>query len=866
MQKTLEQVLDFWFHLTQRYSVLLIVGLITLAGISLIYTINNLGMNTDTRDMLSPDLRWRQLDLEYETLFPHTLDNLLIVLEANTPDQASDAAAELYGLLKQDTARFKTVYSHGQIDIFKKSALLYLEQSELQDLADQLAANQAFLARLIADQNIRGLTNMLVDALDAIADGEEVDLEPILRQFATALDANRNNQPFQLSWQQLLFDDEDKDIYREFITVQPVLDYSKLLPAAGLLDSIRQLSTDSGILNKYRVNLRFTGSVALSHEELESVMQTNKLAIIGAFIFVAIILTLGLGSGRLVLATLITLVTGLILTAGFATLTVGELNLISVAFAVLYIGLGVDFAIHYCLRYRELLIGNNTPASALEMTSIGIGNALILCAFTTAIGFYAFVPTDYDGVAELGWISGSGMFISLLITMTLMPALLKHLSIKPKNNHTGKNAFFLLICNIPSRHALGIKWLTVIAIIFSLFLVPDLEFDSNTLNLQPPGNESVKTFKDLLKEPGNAPLTGKVIAKDIDDARETGRNLEKLPLVDKVVWLEDFVPENQDEKLLLIDELNLLLGGDFFSTGTGKIDAKTRLSSLQTLLGKIESDIYRDTPGLETFHAALSQYLSTLGSMDTRSQADHLLTLEQSLLDSLPGRLAALEAGLSSTGLSLSDLPQEFVQRWESHGRYLVEVYPRDDLQENIAQLNFVEQIQAADDRVTGGPVVTVEAGQAVVSAFTQAFISAILVITVLLLILMPSRIDTLYVLGPLLLAALLTADISVLVGIPLNFANIIALPLLLGIGVDSAIHMIHRHRTARKQENLLATSSARAIFISALTTIGSIGNLAFSPHVGTASMGMLLTIGISMALVTTLFILPSLLEYNNNK
>jgi len=866
MQKTLEQVLKFWFHLTQRYSVLFIVGIITLAGISLIYTINHLGMNTDTRDMLSPDLRWRQLDLEYETLFPHTIDNLLIVLEANTPDQASDAAAELYGLLKQDTVRFKSVYSHGQIDIFKKSALLYLEQSELQDLADQLATNQAFLARLIADQNIRGLTNMLVDALDAIADGEEVDLEPILRQFTTALDANRINQPFQLSWQQLLFDDEDKDIYREFITVQPVLDYSELLPASGLLDSIRQLATDTGILNKHRVNLRFTGSVALSHEELESVMQTNKLAIIGAFIFVAIILTLGLGSGWLVLVTLITLVTGLILTAGFATLTVGELNLISVAFAVLYIGLGVDFAIHYCLRYRELLINNNTPASALENTSLGIGNALILCAFTTAIGFYAFIPTDYDGVAELGWISGSGMFISLLITITLMPALLKYLPINPENNRSKKNALYSLICNLPSHHARGIIWLAVIATIFSFYLVRDLEFDSNTLNLQPPGNESVKTFKDLLKEPGDAPLTGKVVAKDIEDARETGQKLEKLPLVDKVVWLEDFIPENQDEKLLLIDEMNLLLGGDFFSSGTGKIDAKTRMNALQTLLGKIESDKHRDIAGLETFHASLTQYLATAESMDTRIQADHLLKLEQSLLDSLPGRLAALEAGLSSTGMSLSDLPNEFVQRWVNNGRYLVEIYPRDDLQENIAQLNFVEQIQATEDRVTGGPVVTVAAGQAVINAFTQAFISAILVITVLLLILMPSRIDTLYVLGPLLLAALLTADISVLAGIPLNFANIIALPLLLGIGVDSAIHMIHRHRTARKQENLLATSSARAIFISALTTIGSIGNLAFSPHVGTASMGMLLTIGISMALVTTLFILPSLLEYNNNK
>ncbi len=862
MQNHLDHALRCWFRLTYRYSVQVIILIIVLAGVSLAYTWNNLGMNTDTRDMLSPELRWRQLDLEYENLFPHTIDNLLIVIEAATPDQASDAAAELYRLLQQDKKHFKSVFSYGQLDFIKGSALLFLEPAELQDLADQLAANQAFLARLIADQNLRGLAGMLEEALEAVADGEDVDLEDILHRLTTALDANRNGQPYHLSWQKLLFDETEKSVYREFIVVQPLLDYTEMLPAAQLLDMIPRLANENGITDRYKIRLRFTDSVALSHEELESVMQTNTLAIIIAFVFVAVILTLGLGSGWLVLATLLTLVSGLILTAGFAALTVGELNLISVAFAVLYIGLGVDFAIHYCLKYREQLALEPSRSGALENTSTGIGSALIICAFTTAIGFYAFMPTDYDGVAELGWISGSGMFISLVITLTFMPALLRHLPVRPGQNRNG-NGFIALLSNIPARHGLAIKWLAVVLTVFSLYLVKDLEFDSNTLNLQPPQNESVKTFKDLMQEPDAAPLTGKVIARDIDDAKHIKQSLEKLSLVDKVAWLHDFIPEDQEEKLLLIDEINLLLGAEFFSGTEVPVGTRTRLTALQQLLDKTRQYQELDVSGLRDFQTALAGYLAHIESRPAPQQAARLETLERGLLDSLPGRLRALQTGLETSGVDVSDLPPELVQRWMSNGRYLIEVYPREDLQENAAQSRFVEQVQAAEPRVTGGPIVTVEAGNAVIQAFSQAFISAIVVITLLLLLLMPTRVDVLYVLAPLLLAALLTAAISVMAGIPLNFANIIALPLLLGIGVDSAIHMIHRHRTGAGRDRLLTTSSSRAIFISALTTIGSIGNLAFSPHVGTASMGILLTIGISMALLTTLFILPSLLEYN---
>ncbi|MEE9161052.1 MAG: MMPL family transporter, partial [Gammaproteobacteria bacterium] len=346
-----------WINIIQRHKVTTIILCFIAVLISIDYTRNNLGMNTDTEDMLSPDLDWRKLDREISEEFPQFSSNILVVIEAPSPDQAMDAADKLYKALKQETTLFKSVFSFRSLPFFKKSSLLYLEADELQDVSDRLAEIQPFLAKLTEDQNIRGLFNMLEKALRAKIDGEKIELSPLLRRVNETLDAISKNQAYQLSWHSLMAGEElDKELYREFIILQPELDYSDLFPAEAALDNIRTLGNGLAINSENNLRLRLTGSAALSHEELQSVMVGTQLSIILALCMVTVIMIVGLGSFWLVLATIITLISGLLITAAWATLTVGELNLISVAFAVLYIGLGVDFAIHFCLRFREYFL------------------------------------------------------------------------------------------------------------------------------------------------------------------------------------------------------------------------------------------------------------------------------------------------------------------------------------------------------------------------------------------------------------------------------------------------------------------------------------------------------------------------------
>ena len=855
-----------WTGFVQTAGVAVLVLIFALAFFAVRYTAANLSMNTDTEHMLSEDLIWRKLDQEYERHFPQYDNNILIVMEAATPDQARDAAALLYERLKPEQALFEFVFYPDALALFRESGLLYLDTDELQDLSDNLAEVQPFLARLARDPSLRGLFEVLADALDALEDGEEIDVDPVLTRINAALEAVQDNRPYRLSWQELMSGDNPgetgprgagagKTPYREFVLTQPKLDYGGFFPATPAIGKIHQLYDDLGIASNPGAHMRLTGATVLSHEEMLSVMKGTGTAGVLALCMVTVILLVGLGSVILALVTVISLVTGLALTAAFATLTVGELNLISVAFAVLYIGLGVDFAIHYCLRYREHLIDGEHGRLALKQTSTSIGGSLFLCAISTAIGFFAFIPTAYTGVAELGWISGFGMFISFAITLTVIPALL---SLLPFEH--GAPVRMFAGGRLVDLHAGKILGGAAFLALASTLLITGLRFDHNPLNLHDRDGAAVTTFRQLLADNDLTPWTTIMVAGDSTAADSYRERFARLDEVEKVVSVTDFIPGDQDEKLFIINEMGLLLG-DVSAVAQPDPATQTsgaRLAVLRAFQEKLQ-ETGLDDPVIARLRANLGQFL---GKYDTRG--NDLAQLEQALLASLPGRLDALNASLNADYVSLDNLPEQLKRLWLSAGgAHRIEIFPKQDMQDETALREFVRAVQSVSPEVTGPPVINLEASDAVAAAFRQAFLYAFIAISLMLYILLARKRDVLLVLTPLLAAAVITGGISVLAGMPLNFANVIALPLLLGIGVDSGIHIIHRYRTDLPDgKNILATSSARAVTVSSLTTMGGIGNLALSPHTGTASLGLLLTLGIGVTLVCMLLVLPALLTF----
>lgn len=843
-----------FIQLIERYRILIIIAYFALTIFSVFYIKDHLGVNTDTTDMLSRDLEWRKLDIEYEKEFPQFTDNLLIVIESNTPDQANDTATKLYTALEQNPKLISSIFYPNQLPYFRQSAFLFLDTDELQDLADQLATIQPFLGTLLEDNNLRGLFTMLTDALKYKKDGEDIDLKPLLIEINRAFE----DRDYFVSWQKLMSTEQElKSVYREFIVLRTLESEEEFLPGEDVIKHVRTTIDSLGLINN-NVNIRLTGGTALSYEELKSVSNANIQAIIASFILVAIILMIGLGSGWLVFTSIITLLFGLIATTAFAAATVGELNLISVAFAVLYIGLGIDFTIHLTLRYREQsLLGIKKP---LQQSTSLILRSLILCAITTAIGFYSFMPTSYDGVAELGWIAGSGMFISILFTLTLLPALLSLKPYQPKStiaDNTTQLISFLV--ELPYKYTKQVLLVSLIILVGFMTQVHKVTFDTNTLNLQDPENESVQTYRDLLQDSDSSPWSNVLLKKTRDEVLQSIEGLKKLDLVDDVIWFEDLLPTEQEDKLFIIDEMTLFMGDLTSKKNTIELDSKvTAINKLKNLI-----EDYK-VPELQNEINQLHVNLTKLLNSKSQKDIEHL---ETQLLFNLEGRIDSLNTALNAEEVDLIDIPDEVKQRWISPKYYKIDIIPKENLNDNSAMARFVKQQQAYDNTVIGSPVISIEAGNAVIDAFKSAFTYALIAITILLFFLIKQKTDAIIILTTVIIGSVLTFGFMLIFNIPLNFANIIGLPLLLGIGVDSGIHIVDRFRHEQgKNKNIFLTSSTRGVFVSSLTTICSIGNLAFSSHSGTASMGLLLTVGLASMMISTMMILPAFLIWQDSK
>ncbi len=852
-------------------SILLVAALAT--GASSFYTVEHLGINTSTSDMLSSELLFRKIYDEYRRTFPNLRNNITIVVEGETPDITEDAAAALAVRLKMEIEEFKFVFDPASDPFFITNGLLFLDEDELADLSDRLADAQPLLAALAEDMNLRGFFGVLNDAIDEVAKGDE-DPSRLIRIFhniSETIEKQQDGTPRPMSWRKMMMGGEvEQDDLRRFILVKPTLDESSLQPARKAVDIIRAAARELDLDPENGVQVRLTGGVVLSQEEMMSVTEWASVAGVLALILVGVLVIIGLGSLRLTAATLITLVMGLVWTGGYATFAVGQLNLISVAFAVLFIGIGVDFGIQFCLRYREAIGRGQSHEEALRESASGVGGALTLAAIAAAIGFFSFVPTAYLGLSELGIISGGSMMIALFANLTVLPACLTLMPLEHQDGMLPAWQGWRKIKWGPKpapgfllRHATGISlWALALGVAAAVTYLPRLQFDFDPMNLKDPTTESVQTALDLMKDSETSFYTIQILADNVEEAQNLGQRLEALPLVDHTEGLADFVPQDQEDKLFMIDDMALFLWPALEASPLDKpLDNDGRRKVLSEL--KVNLGYLIETPLVSVLDAPARRLVSALTRFEESSleNGQSLEDLEVLLLFSLPERLKKLRQSLNAREVTVEDLPELLRQRKiAADGRTLVEVFPSEAMTSNDALKRFVTAVRRVAPNATEDPVILLEGGDAVTTAFRQAGIFSLAAITVLLLIVLQSVIDTLLVLFPLALAAVFTASSSVIFGIPFNFANIIAIPLLFSLGVAYGIYLVLRERSADSIADVMTTSTPRAIFFSALTTMCSFGTLAISSHLGTASMGQLLTISLTLALVCTLVVLPCLL------
>ena len=829
-----------------RHARIVIPAFLIAAILAGVYVSRHIAINTDTSKLLSSSLPWRQQEIKLNNLFPQRTDQLLAVIDGTTPEAADEAADALVKALIDQKDVVRTVTRPDGGEFFARNGILFLSVEDVQRNMDELIKAEPFLGTLALDPTLRGILGAISQSLEGVRLKKTTleDMSPAVIAIADSLGKVEQGQHPAFSWRRLISGHAPKPSdLRRFVNIQPVLNYGDLAPGGQATKAIRVTIAKLGLTPDNGVRVRLTGPVALSDEEFSTIADGAALNGVVTILVVLLILWLALKQARIILAVLINLAVGLSFTAAVGLWMVGALNLISVAFAVLFIGLGVDFGIQFSVRYRAERFADRNLLEALEHTGRGVAGPLLLAAASIAAAFYSFLPTAYVGLSELGLIAGTGMIIAFLTTVTLLPALLAVL--KPGGEKAAVGwAWLAPLDHFLDRRRNWVVGLTLAAVVLGVPLLRGLSFDFNPLNLRSRHVESVSTLLDLIRDPDTSPNTIDVLEPNLASASAMAEKLSKLPEVANTQTLESFVPKDQDEKLAIIDDAN------FFFANTLNPDpidpAPTREQTLEAI-NKTAADLTttvgdRHTPAADQARR-LASALTALSkaSPATREQAERLL------VKPLMTTLRQVRDILSAEHVAIDTLPPELKGVWVApDGEVRIEARPSGDGNNNAVLHRFVDAVRKVAPEASGAPVFIVEAASTIVKAFFQAAVWSLLSIALILFVALRRWQDVALTLVPLLVAIVVTLEICVAIGLKLNFANIIALPLLLGVGVAFKIYYVMAWRAG--EHNFLQSSLTRAVFFSACTTATAFGSLWLSHHPGTSSMGKLM----ALALVTT--------------
>ena len=817
-----------------------------------LYTARTLTMDTDTARMINAELPWKQQMARINAAFPQNVGLLVVMIDSKNPDTAETAAAALFAKMRERTDLFATVRRADGGHFFDQYGMMLLPTEELEQTSNSVIRAQGFLGTLSADPSLRGLFDVLSLAMEGVAHQatDFASLERPLSLISESLSSALTGSEVPLCWRCLMMVDRpvDQRELRKLILAQPKRDFQALQPGAKATAAVRQMVSELNLVPE-GVTVRLTGQVPLNDEEFGTVAEGMGLALFLSIVLVLGLLFAALRSIKLIIASFVTLIVGLIWTFGFTTLAIGSLNLVSIAFAVMFIGLSIDFGIQFGVRYgQERFIADDD--TALPRTGRFMARPLTLAAIAIAAGFLSFLPTDYKGVSELGLIAAAGMAITLVLNVTLLPALLK---LFPPASQPVDMGFAW--AKPIDEFLLRRRWL-VIGIwaalgVVGVFAALGLRFDFNPLHLKDPKAESVASMVDLMQDPLRTPYNIEILAPDIAAAQALAEKLGQLPEVKMVLTANSFVPKDQEAKLAIIQDLNDLMG---LSLDPIDVKAPPTADEVRASLRKTAAKLREAVASSD-----VAQQLARLLDQAADSDDAFLQRLDRVLLSTLKPRLEALKTALTAKALTVETLPPEIRNDWiAADGQARLLVIPAGDSNDNAVLARFITAVRTMAPDANGSAVQIYEGGRAVTRAFEIATLLALASMAVLLFVILRRLTDVLMVLVPLAAAALATAIVCWLIGLQLNFANIIALPLLLGIGVAFNIYFVVNWRKGISDP--LQTSTARAVLFSALTTGSSFASLAVSGHLGTASMGIVLLTGITMTLLSIFILMPALL------
>ena len=850
--------------------------------VCVVYTVSFLKFDTDRDDLVGANKKYHQTYMRYKKEFPLE-DDIVVVVESSDSEKNRQFVERLGAKLDAETNLFKDVMYRHDLRMLGRKALQFVPQTNLVELASTLRDYKPFIQRFTRATNLVSFVNLVNTQFRTSPREENAETRSLIRALPVleriidqATDALRRPGVPPSPGISALFGAEDEaDEYISFKDGEIYL-VTAHAPSGDLnnaaVERIRTLmhQTQAEVPG---VNVGLTGSPVLEHDEMAQSQKDATLASIVSLFLCALIFVYGYQeTGRPVKATLC-LLFGLAYTMAFATLVIGHLNILTITFMPMLIGLAIDFGVHLVTRYEEELRHGRSEQEALTKAMVYTGQGIFTGAFTTAGAFLAMGLTNFKGIQEMGIICGGGLLLSLIPMLTILPALL----LRGRQNVLDHE----YAEKMEARARIERLWLHRPFIITAIGLVltglalsqwPKIHFDYDLLNLQSEGLPAVEFEKKLIASTPQSVLFGVVIADSVDKAVALEKRIGKLPAVSKVEGIVDYLHGDSTTKLAEIKKIKqelsdvVCLPPDESPVNLEQLSGS--LYSLYGYLGAALDEVKDSDPELSKQLISLRLAIGKLRkemfrnpTSDEDVRAEKLGAFQQALFNDVRETFAALREQDDREPLQVKDLPPALRDRFVGiHGDHLLQVYPKKDLWQRPNQKEFIEELRTVDPNVTGTPIQLYEYTNLLVQSYEEAALYSLGAITLLVLIHFRSFGSLLLALLPVAMGVIWLGGVMGFFHISPNPANIMTLPLVIGIGVTNGIHILNRF-AEEHQPTILAKSTGKAVLVSGLTTIAGFGSLILAKHRGIESLGYVMATGVAACMIAAVTFLPAFLN-----
>ena len=793
-------------------------------------TFQHLAINTSTDSLIDDQLTFKKNQKKLKKHFKVLNNNILIRIKGENSKKIENIFLEIENKLDQ-REEFDFYYSPNFDKFFKSNFFSLLSEKQKNDFIDQLYQFQPFISELNNNKKLEGFNNFIDLVLKSQNTNEIKSLDIVFKNFILAL-----NTKTEVDWKKIL----RKDFDEIFILLSVNENY---LSSNGFSLTYEFLKSLREKYNSQNVNIQFTGGLIIDHEEIKSVSSGAALSGLLSIILVSIILYASLKKIKLIFCLIVSILVGLFITTGVTSVTIGSLNLISVAFAVLFIGLSVDFGIQVFLRILE----NQKENIGLENFKSELGSVsrtITIASIPSIVGFLSFVPTKYTGLSELGIISAIGLFVGLLVNILFLPAI--YSLIKKSDSkiiERKKDKLWQRFLNFILSNKYYLLFSLLIILIYNFTFIKSISFDSDAMKLKDQKLQSVLLAKELIeKNPTSDYIISIVENKEIDSSKL--KDLLKNSNIQEIRSLGTLFKEYKSENL---DYLKFLI-----STGVSKefYSSPEEFDRFKNLLLKIKS------LKIDNISNICEELINKLSQREVSQK--EIKNIEELFFNKFNDLNNVILTIGNKKNINYDEIPDYYKNRFESlDGFYRYEVIPSKDVNRKENLEEFVGSVQRFYPDATGMPVVQLEAGKIVKNSFIYAFIFSFIITFFYLLIIFKDLFKVLLCIFSLLIALILLIFLMIVFKIDLNFANMISLPLLFSLGISYPIYFVTRLSEKGNVTSVFVSNTPLAIFTSSLTTICSFGTLFFSSHQGTSSMGLLLFISLLTTLISSLIFLP---------